>query len=126
MGEIFGLKFNADLVTLSACNTGRGQLITGEGVIGLTRAFMYAGTPAVAMTLWSIESRSSQELTTCWFKRLKAQPHCLAEDLRQTKLELLNLKGTIKNFYRHPYFWSGWVVFGVAEKRPRAQSTTKP
>ena len=56
MGDVFGLKLNADLVSLSACNTGRGSEVKGEGVVGLTRAFMYAGTPAVAVTLWSVES----------------------------------------------------------------------
>jgi len=54
MSDVFGLKLNADLVALSACNTGRGEIVKGEGVMGLTRAFMYAGTSALSVNLWSV------------------------------------------------------------------------
>jgi len=108
MADVFGLKMNADLVTLSACNTGRGDAIKGEGVRGLTRAFMYAGTPAVAVTLWSVESLASQQLGIHLFTQLKnKQP--LAKGLQQAKLAMLK---NDKSHSRHPYFWAGFVVFG--------------
>jgi tetratricopeptide (TPR) repeat protein len=107
MGDVFGLSLNTDLVILSACNTGRGETIKGEGTIGLTRAFMYAGTPAVSITLWSIEAGAAKKLNVAWFNRLKdGQP--LADSLREAKLEMLDKSG----YYRYPYAWAGVVVFG--------------
>jgi CHAT domain-containing protein len=108
MADVFGLKMNADLVTLSACNTGRGDAIKGEGVRGLTRAFMYAGTPAVLVTLWSVESQASKQLGINLFTQLKnKQPK--AKGLQQAKLAMLK---NDKSHSRHPYFWAGFVVFG--------------
>jgi CHAT domain-containing protein/Tfp pilus assembly protein PilF len=107
MGDVFGLSLNTDLVILSACNTGRGETIKGEGTIGLTRAFMYAGTPAVSITLWSIEARAAKKLNVAWFNRLK-DGHPLADSLREAKLEMLDQEG----YYRYPYAWAGVVVFG--------------
>ena len=59
--EIFDLKFNADLVTLSACETGLGKLVQGEGMVGFTRALMYAGTPSVILSLWEVGDDSTKE-----------------------------------------------------------------
>jgi len=61
MSDVFGLKLNAEFVALSACNTGRGEIVKGEGVMGLTRAFMYAGTPALSVNLWSVETISGKQ-----------------------------------------------------------------
>jgi tetratricopeptide (TPR) repeat protein/CHAT domain-containing protein len=71
MADVFKLTLNADLVALSACNTGIGELQEGEGMIGLTRAFMYAGTPSVSVTLWPVESESTVKLSTGFFQGLK-------------------------------------------------------
>ncbi len=109
MGDVFGLKLNADLVTLSACNTGRGSEVQGEGVMGLTRAFMYTGSPAVSVTLWSVESQSAMELDVGMFRYL-AQKQARAEALRQIKLALL--RGEKGDQYRDPYFWAPLVMFG--------------
>ncbi|OQW92154.1 MAG: hypothetical protein BWK78_02515, partial [Thiotrichaceae bacterium IS1] len=102
MSDVFRLKMNADLVMLSACNTGRGKIVKGEGTIGLTRAFMYAGTPAVSITLWSVESNATKELNVGWFKRLQ-ENQSLADSLRAAKLDML----ASKNYYRYPYAWAG-------------------
>ncbi len=59
MSEIFNLRLDANLVVLSACDTGTGKLRRGEGLIGLTRAFMYAGTPSVAVSLWKVNDQST-------------------------------------------------------------------
>jgi CHAT domain-containing protein/Tfp pilus assembly protein PilF len=109
MADVFGLKLNADLVTLSACNTGRGEAQKGEGIKGLTRAFMYAGTSAVSSTLWSVESRSAVVLNTGFYANLKAAKS-RAEALRGIKLRMI--RGEEGDLYRHPYYWAPVVVFG--------------
>jgi CHAT domain-containing protein len=109
MGDVFGLRLNADLVSLSACNTGRGSEVKGEGVVGLTRAFMYAGSPAVSVTLWSVESFSAKELNVGMYRYLGRRLGRAAA-LRQIKLALL--RGEKGNKYRHPYYWAPLVVFG--------------
>jgi len=109
MADVFGIKLNADLVSLSACNTGRGAEVKGEGVMGLTRAFMYSGTPAVTVTLWSVESQSAKELNVGMYRYL-SQGQGRASALRQIKLALL--RGEKGNLYRQPFFWAPLVVFG--------------
>ena len=109
MADVFGLRFNAELITLSACNTGRGETVRGEGVVGLTRAFMYAGTPAISITLWSVESQSAKTLSTGLYRHLKdGKPR--AEALREIKLKMLH--GEEGSLYQHPFFWSPVVMFG--------------
>ncbi len=111
MADVFGLQLNADLVTLSACNTGRGKQIKGEGVIGLTRAFMFAGTPAVAVTLWSVETMSAKELNVGMFRHPNAGKN-RAEALRAIKLDMI--RGEYGDKWRKPKFWAPLVVFGDA------------
>lgn len=109
MVDVFGLSLNADLVTLSACNTGRGKTVKGEGIMGLTRAFMYAGTPAVTVTLWSVESHSAKALNVGFFKNLK-EGKSRAEALREIKLAML--RGAFGERWKQPYFWAPVVMFG--------------
>lgn len=109
MGDVFGLKLNADVVSLSACNTGRGTQVKGEGVVGLTRAFMFAGTPVVAVTLWSVESLSAKELDIGFFRALNnGMPPARA--LQAIKLQMI--RGGYDPLYRSPYYWAPFVVFG--------------
>ncbi|GEM_PF-5937303 len=115
MAETFGLKFNADLVVLSACDTGRGDHIRGEGVRGLTRAFMYAGTPAVSVTLWPVADKSSSILSSGFFENRENKKMSLGESLRQIKLDMI--QGKHGKIYRHPYFWSPMVVFGIGSEK---------
>jgi CHAT domain-containing protein/Tfp pilus assembly protein PilF len=112
MADVFGLKLNAKLVALSACNTGNGKNEKGEGVMGLTRAFMYAGTPAIAVTLWSVESFSAKTLNVGFFKELKNNEKPAAA-LRAIKLRML--RGDEGEKYKRPYYWAPFVVFGDAK-----------
>ena len=113
MADVFSLQLNADLVVLSACNTGRGRQIRGEGIMGLTRAFMYAGTPTVGVTLWSVDSQASYEINTRFFQHLK-EGKPIADALRQAKLNLLAAAEEDEDLehFRHPFFWAPFVVFG--------------
>jgi CHAT domain-containing protein len=109
MADVFQLQLNAKLVSLSACNTGSGEQVRGEGVMGLTRAFMYAGTPAIAVTLWPVESLSAKALNVGLFRYLK-KDLSPAQALRSIKLRMLG--GEEGDMYRHPYYWAPFVIFG--------------
>jgi len=105
LSEIYGLKLNADLVTLSACKTGLGQRIPGEGVIGLSRAFIDAGSQAVLVSLWEVDDHSTA-LFMEEFYRLLAQGVNKMEALAKAK-EYLRQKG-----YENPYFWAPFILIG--------------
>lgn len=109
MADVFELRLNADLVALAACNTGRGEIVGGEGVMGLSRAFMYAGAPAVSVNLWSVETISAQMLSVEFFKALH-QGKTRAGALRESKLRLI--RGTAGDQFQLPFFWAPMVLFG--------------
>jgi CHAT domain-containing protein len=104
--EIFNLKLQADLVVLSACQTGLGKELRGEGMIGLTRAFMYAGAPSVVVSLWQVADRSTAELMVRFYRQLDRTGDKI-EALRRAKLELMQ-----NPRYSHPYFWASFVLVG--------------
>lgn len=108
MAEVMQLKLNADLVTLSACRTGLGQMLHGEGIIGLTRAFLYAGADSVVVSLWNVNDIATASLMKSFYKHLQKG---LGKDeaLRQAKLELLRGQ---QPAWRHPYFWASFVLVG--------------
>ena len=108
MSDVFQLQLNAKLVSLSACNTGMGTHIGGEGIMGLTRAFMYAGTPAIAVTLWPVETFSAKELNIGIFEHLR-EGQSPARALRAIKVRMLQGE---KGDYTYPYFWAPFVLFG--------------
>ncbi len=102
--EVFGLDLHARLVVLSACETGLGKLSRGDEVVGLQRAFLYAGTPAVVTTLWKVDDRAAFELIRAFYTRLdSANP---VEALRQAQLE------TMRTF-PHPFAWAAFGLTGV-------------
>ncbi|HKW34185.1 MAG TPA: CHAT domain-containing tetratricopeptide repeat protein [Candidatus Acidoferrum sp.] len=108
MGEIMRLKLNADLVTLSACGTGLGKLVSGEGVLGLTRAFFYAGARNVTVSLWNVNDSATATLMKSFYGNLnRGLPKSAA--LRQAKLNLLRGENSL---WRHPYFWAPFVLVG--------------
>jgi CHAT domain-containing protein len=104
--EIFNLKLNAELVVLSACDTGRGQ-ITGDGVIGLSRSFMGAGVPSVIVSLWSVPDAPTAGLMTNFYQNLQKNPN-KASALRQAML-------TTKQEYPNPRDWAAFMLMGEAE-----------
>lgn len=108
MGEIMRLKMNADLVTLSACSTGLGKLVSGEGVLGLTRAFFYAGARNVTVSLWNVNDFATATLMKSFYGNLNRGLSKSAA-LRQAKLSLLRGEN---NPWHHPYFWAPFVLVG--------------
>ncbi|MBC8242537.1 MAG: CHAT domain-containing protein [Alphaproteobacteria bacterium] len=120
MGEILGLKLNADWVILSACNTGSGEGAGAEAVSGLGRAFFYAGTRALLVSNWPVETTSAMTLTTDLFRRQFKDPTLArAKALRQAILSLMNGPGfadrdtgEIVFSYAHPIFWAPFSLVG--------------
>ena len=108
-GEIYSMKFNADLVVLSACETGLGKVDQSEGIIGFTRAFMYAGARNLIVSQWQVADRSSSYLMKrCYEKiNLTDQHTRFAEPLRASKLQMIQ-----EGKYAHPYYWSPFVLIG--------------
>ncbi|WP_321515023.1 CHAT domain-containing tetratricopeptide repeat protein [Marinifilum fragile] len=106
--EIYNMNFNARMVVLSACNTGDGKLLKGEGVMSLARGFFYAGCPSIIMTLWTVEDQTGSNLMTNFYSYL-SKGLDKDESLRQAKLKYLETADPLKS---HPYFWSGYVTMG--------------
>jgi CHAT domain-containing protein/uncharacterized protein HemY len=102
--EIFGLDLDANLVILSACETSLGKLTRGDEVVGLTRAFIYAGTPSVISTLWRVDDRASYELMQAFYENLRAG-QAKGEALRQAQVAILQR-------YPHPYYWAAYQLTG--------------
>ena len=107
LNELMNCDYNAKLVVLSACQTGSGKMYKGEGVMGLTRAVMYAGTPAVIASLWKVDDIATKELMINFYRNLLEKNLDKTEALRQAKLELLKNKK-----YHSPLFWSAFVMYG--------------
>ena len=108
LNEIFHLKMNADLVVLSACETALGKEVRGEGMVGLTRAFFYAGARSVVASLWMVNDQSTALLMEDFYGQyLKGED--ASTSLRKAKLGLL--RGTDSRF-RHPFFWAPFVLMG--------------
>ncbi len=105
--EIFGLNLTADLVVLSACDTGVGKIVWGEGVVGLSRAFFYAGAPSLVVSLWPVSDRSTAGLMASFYRRLD-EGEDKAEALRHAKLELLAPNGRSAA----PFYWAPFVLIG--------------
>ncbi|MDF0644460.1 MAG: CHAT domain-containing protein [Nitrospira sp.] len=105
-GEIFGLGLPGNLVVLSACETGLGQLATGDEILGLTRAFMYAGAPQLIATLWEIDDQATSELMDQLYAHLGKESAPVA--LRTAQLN-------VRTRYPHPYYWAGFVAHGMQE-----------
>lgn len=118
--EIFNLELNADLVTLSACQTGLGKFRRGEGIMGLTRAFLYAGAKSVLVSLWSVYDQSTTWLMQEFYQNLKQKQMTQTQALRAAKLKLMKSTTEIagkKVSYAHPFFWSPFVLIGDADTK---------
>ncbi len=105
--DIYNLKLPVDLVVLSACRTGLGKNIRGEGLIGLTRGFMYAGAARVIASLWKVDDEATAELMKRFYQHLFRDGMTPAASLRAAQVSLREQRR-----WRAPYFWAGFVLQG--------------
>ena len=105
--DIYNLRLDADLVVLSACRTALGREVRGEGLVGLTRGFMYAGSPRVVASLWSVEDRATAELMQRFYRGILADGLRPAAALAAAQRELL-----ADPRWRAPYHWAAFALHG--------------
>ena len=101
--EIMDLHLQCSLVTLSACDTGRGRIVSGGEVLGLTRAWMYAGAPSVLASLWKVDDRATSRLMTAFYENLKTHDKAKALQLAQIDMIQEGLS---------PYYWAAFCLYG--------------
>ena len=106
VGELYSMKLNADLVTLSACETGLGKIANGDDVVGLARGFLYAGSRSIVASLWSVDDNATAELMGNFYENLMRLPKQKA--LREAQLK------TRQNF-PHPFYWAAFQLTGRAD-----------
>jgi len=103
--EIYNLKLDADLVVLSACQTGRGKLEKGEGILGFPRIFFYVGAKSVVLSLWKINDKSTSVFMDYFYYYL-SQGNEKTQALRKAKLKMLESK------FNHPFYWAAYILNG--------------
>jgi CHAT domain-containing protein len=105
--EVFNLKLNADVVVLSACQTGLGKEVKGEGLVGLTRGFMFAGAPRVVVSLWSVNDAATAELMTRFYRGMLVSKLRPAQALQAAQVSMLNDKR-----FAAPFYWAAFTLQG--------------
>lgn len=105
--EIFNLKIPAELVVLSACQTGLGKEVKGEGLVGLTRGLMYAGAARVVVSLWSVSDQGTSELMVKFYRKMLKERQRPSAALRAAQVEMWQ-----EGKYRDPFFWAPFVIQG--------------
>ncbi|HSP89210.1 MAG TPA: CHAT domain-containing tetratricopeptide repeat protein, partial [Ignavibacteriaceae bacterium] len=108
-GEIVQMKLNSDLVVLSSCNSGLGNVDESEGIIGMTKAFFEAGTKSVVVSLWEVNDKYTSKLMTLLYKKL-SEGYDKDEAMRLAKIDF------IKSYSANPYFWSAFILSGNTDK----------
>ncbi|RRQ50709.1 CHAT domain-containing protein [Maribacter algicola] len=107
--DLYNLQINANLVTLSACETALGDLKKGEGLIGLTRGFFYSGAKSITSSLWNVNDASTTKMMGDYYQYL-ARGENKAVALQMAQKDFLNLNR--ENALAHPYYWSGFILHG--------------
>lgn len=104
-GDLYNLSLNADLVTLSACETALGKVTTGDDVVGFTRGFLYAGARSLVSSLWQVDDQATRDLMVNFYTNLSKMTK--DEALKQAQLK-------VKEQYPHPYYWAAFLLTGSA------------
>ncbi|NJN73897.1 MAG: CHAT domain-containing protein [Limnothrix sp. RL_2_0] len=107
INDVFNLKLNADLIVLSACQTGLGDQVQGEGLVGLSRGFMYAGVPRIVVSLWQVDDAATAEFMTRFYRLLLRENLTPAAALKQTQQEMRT-----ETKWTHPYYWAAFILQG--------------
>jgi CHAT domain-containing protein len=105
--DIYNLRLRSDLVVLSACQTALGGEVAGEGLIGLTRGFLYAGAPRVVATLWEVDDRTTAEVMRRFYEGMLGRRERPAAALRAAQVALWRAKG-----WEAPYYWAAYTLQG--------------
>ena len=106
VGELYDLSLSADLVTLSACETGLGKVVNGDDIVGLNRGFLYAGARSVVASLWSVEDQATSRLMQAFYRNLGKLDK--VEALRQAQL-------STRTAFPHPFYWAAFQLTGRAD-----------
>jgi len=102
--DLYQLKFNAELVTLSGCATGLNVVAAGDELLGLIRGFFYAGARSLLLTLWDVHDKSTSEFMTSFYRRLG--------DSRDHAVALQGALRELRQTYPHPYYWAPFMLVG--------------
>ena len=105
--DIFGMNIKANLLVLSACETGLNKQKPGDELIGLTRAFLYSGTKSIVVSLWSVSAVSTLKLMESFYKKIKNEKMSKAEALQKAQIEMMQ-----DARYAHPFYWAPFVLIG--------------
>jgi CHAT domain-containing protein len=105
--DVYNMNLAADLVVLSGCQTGLGKDLQGEGLVGLTRGFMYAGARRVVASLWQVDDESTAELMSRFYRGMLKEGRPAPAALRQAQLELSRHPR-----WSAPFYWAGFVLQG--------------
>jgi CHAT domain-containing protein len=108
VNELYSISLNADLVTLSACETALGKINAGDDVVGLQRGFLYAGANSIVASLWKVDDLATSQLMKEFYSNLKKTNK--RDALREAQL-------AVKKQYEHPYFWAAFQLTGMAEQK---------
>ncbi len=108
MTEVMGMKLNANIVALTACETGLGNNLSGEGVMSMGRAFQYAGAKSILMSLWSVSESGSVLLVEKFFAHLKEGKNKL-DALKSAREDVRNAG------YKHPFYWAPFILVGEVQ-----------
>jgi CHAT domain-containing protein len=103
VGKLYSMRLDADLVTLSACETGLGKVASGDDVIGLTRGFLYAGASSIVASLWQVDDRATADLMIRFYNNLRDQDK--RDALRQAQI-------ATRQKFPHPFFWAAFQLTG--------------
>jgi CHAT domain-containing protein len=104
------MSIPADLVVLSACETGKGKIYRTEGVVGFTRAFMMAGAPRVIVSLWKVDDEATRALMVKFYELWKPGKMVTATALKKAQEYVAS-----QPQWRHPYYWAAWQLWGLGD-----------
>ena len=107
MGEIYNLQLPVELVVLSACQTALGKEVRGEGLVGLTRGFMYAGAPRVVASLWKVDDAATAELMSHFYRAMLKESKTPASALREAQSRVRTQRR-----FASPYYWAAFTLQG--------------
>ena len=111
--EILRMQIPADLAVLSACETGKGKIVKGEGIVGLTRTFMFAGAPRVICSLWKVDDEATQSLMIKFYELWNPKEGKglgAAAALKQAQAHIRAQKK-----WAHPFYWAAWALWGLPD-----------